>query len=106
MKKCDHNSVHPDYENKNSETDEDLVPVIKSSIANELGFSKELKHLLKRNVNRDHILHNEFNMVKGQYNELFELARHNLSSAEETTDRQIMLNKFRKAVRKVFIVQK
>ena len=45
-------------------------------------------------------------MVKGQYNELFELARTNLTNPQSELDRQIILNKFRKAVRKVFIVQK
>ena len=46
-------------------------------------------------------------MLKDQYNELFEnSARRNAAETDESIDRNIILSKFRKAVRKVFIVQK
>ena len=92
-------------DNNENLNNEDIT--IRSSITNELSFSKELKVLLKKNVNRDYILNTEFNMLKDQYNELFEnSARRNAAETDESIDRNIILSKFRKAVRKVFIVQK
>jgi hypothetical protein len=94
-------------EEDNNENLNNEAITIRSSITNELSFSKELKVLLKKNVNRDYILNTEFNMLKDQYNELFEnSARRNAAETDESIDRNIILSKFRKAVRKVFIVQK
>ena len=94
-------------EEDNNENLNNEAITIRSSITNELSFSKELKVLLKKNVNRDYILNTEFNMLKDQYNELFDnSARRNAAENDESIDRNIILSKFRKAVRKVFIVQK
>ena len=71
FRKSEKRSFNHDNKNSCQEID-DFKPVIRSSITNELSFSKELKHLLKRNINRDFILNNELNMVKGKFDEFFE----------------------------------
>ena len=86
-----------------------LAPVIRSSITNELSFSKELQYLLRnRVINHNMILDTELKLVKDQYDDILDkkIKANADESAEESIDKYKILSKFRKAVRKVFIVQK
>ena len=89
--------------------EEFLAPIIKSSITNEISFTKELQYLLRnRVINHDMILDTELKMVKDQYDDILEKkTRANTDEiADESVDKYKILSRFRKAVRKVFIVQK